>query len=57
LAFALAFWHALLARTTDCNSRVYHRYQRPVRYWLTLRVWFIGYAFATANQVLALPDL
>lgn len=43
-----AVWHGLLARTTDCNSKVYSRYDRPVRYWLTLAFWFAWYLIAVA---------
>ena len=36
-------WHGFLGRTIQCSGRVYHRCQRPVRYWLTLTVVFILY--------------
>jgi hypothetical protein len=46
--FTWAVWHGLLARTTECNSRVYHRYERPVRYWLTMAIWFVAYVMSVA---------
>lgn len=41
--FTLSVWHGLLTRTTNCNSSVYHRYERPVRYGLAIIVWFAGW--------------
>ncbi len=53
VGFAAVFWHGVLARTTECNSSVYHRAEQPVRYWLTLGVWFAGYALGTASLLWA----
>jgi hypothetical protein len=35
LAVTFACWHTLAARTTNANSYVYHRHERPVGYWCT----------------------
>jgi len=51
--FAWAVWHGLLARTTECNSTVYHRYERPARYWLTIAAWLAAYAMSVAAFFLA----
>jgi hypothetical protein len=46
--FTWAVWHGLLARTTECSGRIYHRCDRPVRYWLTLIFWFAFYIVSVA---------
>jgi len=46
--FTWAVWHGLLARTTECSGRVYHRFKRPGRYWLTLALWFAFYLMSVA---------
>ena len=46
--FTWAVWHGLLARTTECHSSIYHRHARPVRYWLTITVWFVAYVMSVA---------
>jgi hypothetical protein len=53
LGFAAIFWHGLLARTTECNSRVYHRATQPLQYWLTLFAWLVAYALGTASLLWA----
>ena len=53
VGFAVIFWHGVLARTTECNTSVYHRAEQPVRYWLTLLVWLAGYVLGTASLLWA----
>lgn len=49
LGFAAVFWHGLVTRFTQCNSSIYRRAERPVRYWLTLGVWLAGYALGVGS--------
>jgi len=51
--FAYAVWHGLLARTTECRSKVYNRCDQPARYWGTLVVWGIAYALSTSSLFFA----
>ncbi|RYD70216.1 MAG: hypothetical protein EOP84_27075 [Verrucomicrobiaceae bacterium] len=46
--FTYAVWHGLLTRMTTCNNGVYCRYEKPVRYWLTLALWFGFYSMTVA---------
>lgn len=46
--FAFIFWEGLLTRTTQSNTQIYSRSAQPVRYWLTLFAWLMGYAFGTS---------
>ena len=53
MSFASLFWHGLLTRVTECNSKVYQRARQPVRYWLTLAAWLAAYALGTASLLWA----
>jgi hypothetical protein len=46
--FTCAVCRGLVAHTTECNSKINHRYEKPVRYWLTITVWFAAYVISVA---------
>ena len=53
VGFAVIFWHGVLTRATECNSKVYHRARQPLQYCLTLVAWLAAYALGIASLLWA----